>query len=302
MPFIGNISIFVIGQTAEVQDIVSSHWWVWPIVLFAITFLLGIVAVLGGIGGGTIFVPVMSGFFPFHLDFVRSAGLLVALASSLSAGPVLLKKGLADLRLAMPVALVASLGSIFGAILGLTLPTRIVQALLGIITLSIGIIMLRIEKLEYPEVGVSDPLSNIMRIKGIYREESTGEIVKWHVHRMPQALVTSVIIGIVAGLFGIGAGWASVPVLNLIMGVPLKIAVSTSGFLLSATATSAAWVYINRGAMLPILVVPSVIGMMLGARIGSFILPKARLKLIRHTVIGLMLFAGIRALLKASGI
>ena len=56
-------------------------WWGWPLVLFITCFFLGIVAVPSGVGGGVLFVPIVGGFFPFHLDFVRGAGLLVALAS-----------------------------------------------------------------------------------------------------------------------------------------------------------------------------------------------------------------------------
>ena len=64
----------------------SMPWWFWPLALFVTCFLIGIVAVPAGIGGGTLFVPIIGGFFPFHLDFVRGAGLLVALASALAAG------------------------------------------------------------------------------------------------------------------------------------------------------------------------------------------------------------------------
>ncbi len=62
-------------------------WWFWPLVLFIVTFVMGIFAVLGGVGGGVLFVPIISGFFPFHLDFVRGTGLLVALSGALAAGP-----------------------------------------------------------------------------------------------------------------------------------------------------------------------------------------------------------------------
>jgi len=40
-------------------------WWFWPIVLFIVTFIMGILAVLGGVGGGVLYVPIISGFFPF---------------------------------------------------------------------------------------------------------------------------------------------------------------------------------------------------------------------------------------------
>ena len=76
-------------------------WWCWPLILFVVTFVMGIVAVLAGVGGGVLFVPIISGFFPFHLDFVRGTGLLVALSGALAAGPGLLKANLASLRLAI---------------------------------------------------------------------------------------------------------------------------------------------------------------------------------------------------------
>lgn len=56
--------------------------------LLGFCFILGIIAVMAGVGGGVLFVPLVSGFFPFHLDFVRGAGLLVALAGALAAGRV----------------------------------------------------------------------------------------------------------------------------------------------------------------------------------------------------------------------
>lgn len=86
------------------------------------------------------------------------------------------------------------------------------------------------------------------------------------------------------------------------MGTPIKIAVGTSNFLVSVTDTSAAWVYINSGAILPLIVVPSVIGMMLGSRIGAKILVGTKPKICKYFVIGLLLFAGVRILLKGLGI
>ncbi len=108
-------------------DTTAMPWWFWPMALFFACFLMGIVAVPAGIGGGTLFVPIVGGFFPFHLDFVRGAGLLVALASALAAAPMLLRSGLANLRLALPLALLASASSIGGALLGLALPVATVR-------------------------------------------------------------------------------------------------------------------------------------------------------------------------------
>jgi uncharacterized membrane protein YfcA len=105
-----------------------------------------------------------------------------------------------------------------------------------------------------------------------------------------------------AGMFGLGAGWANVPVLNLLLGVPLKVSVDTSKFLLSITDTSAAWIYINNSAVLPMLVVPSIIGIMLGSFVGVKILFKTKPAIIRNIVIVMLFLAGLRSILKGLGI
>jgi uncharacterized membrane protein YfcA len=271
-------------------------------VLFLVTLALGIVAVVGGLGGGTIFVPIVSGFFPFHLDFVRAAGLMVALSGALAAGPELLRRNLADLRLALPVALVTSGAAIVGAKIGLALPTRPLQVALGGIVIAIMLVMLLARRAEFPEVSAGDRLSRVLGITGVYHEASLGRLVEWQVRRMWPALGLFVLIGLMAGMFGIGAGWANVPVLNLVMGAPLKVAAGTSVFLLATTDTAAAWVYIHEGAVLPMIVVPSVMGTMIGARIGVRILAIARPRSIRAIVVSVLAFAGVRLLLKGLGV
>jgi uncharacterized membrane protein YfcA len=299
---LGGFACAAEGAAGVSADAGPLAWWIWPLILFVVCFLLGIVAVLAGIGGGVLFVPIVGGFFPFHLDFVRGAGLLVALSAALSAGPRLLKQGLADLRLSMPVGLMASAGAIGGAMAGLAMPQQVVNICLGVAILGIVVVMALAGKSEYPDVPKSDTLSVALRISGIYHETSTGQDIPWRIHRTPQALALFVGIGFLAGMFGLGAGWANTPVLNLLMGVPLKMAVSTSVFVLSIADTSAAWIYINKGAVLPILVAPSVIGVMLGSRLGVKILTRARPASVRYIAIGLLLFSGTRALLKGLGV
>jgi uncharacterized membrane protein YfcA len=262
------------AETYPLESESSLPWWAWPLILLVVTFVMGIVAVLGGVGGGVLFVPIISGFFPFHLDFVRGAGL------------------------AIPVAVIASSCAIVGAMIGLALPTHVVQVALGATILGIVIIMLKAKKSEFPEVPKSDTLSSALRITGVYHEVSSGEDVNWKIHRTPQGLFLFIIIGVMAGMFGLGAGWANVPVLNLLMGAPLKVSVATSKFLLSITDTSAAWIYINNGAVLPMMVVPSVIGIMLGSLVGVRILAKTKPAVIRWIVITILLFAGGKALQK----
>ncbi len=291
------------AYAAEVTPSASAMpWWGWPLALFVTCFFLGIVAVPSGVGGGVLFVPIVGGFFPFHLDFVRGAGLLVALASALAAGPSLLRVGLADLRLALPLALLASASSIAGAMIGLAIPASLVQIALGITILGIVVLMASAKKSEFPDVAASDRLSAALSMHGIFHDASQGKNIHWQVHRTPLGLLLFVGIGFLAGLFGMGAGWANVPVLNLLMGAPLKVSAGTSSFILTLVDSSAAWIYLNKGAVLAMIAVPSVIGMMLGAFIGARLLHVLKASVVRKLVISLLLFAGLRALLKGLGI
>lgn len=270
----------------------------WVLALFLITFSIGILAVMGGIGGSVLFVPIVSGFSPFHLDFIRSTGLLVALSCSVAAGPGLLKRRLASIPLTLPVALISSIGSIGGALLGLKLPVYLLQLGLGILIFAILLLMLWSKNSDFPRVPHADKLSTALGIHGIYYCEAEEKHFTWQVHRTKQGLIIFFFIGFIAGMFGLGAGWANVPTLNLLMGAPLKVAAATSNFLLSVTDTSAAWVYFNSGAVLPILIIPSVLGIMLGSFIGVRLLSKTRPKSIRVIILCLLLFASIRSILK----
>src|SRR5271154_6161682 len=154
-------------------DTAAVAWWIWPIALFAVTFLLGIIAVVAGIGGGVLFVPVVAGFFPFHLDFVRGAGLLLALAGTLAAGPVLLRSGLANLRLVMPLALAGSVASTAGAVVGLSVPAALLQTALG--TTVIGVALLIWRSRASDRLGIEDdPLGALLRLKGRYEDPAQG--------------------------------------------------------------------------------------------------------------------------------
>lgn len=303
------ISAHPLGALAA-QDVsagggVTRPWWFWPLILFLFCCVLGIIAVLAGVGGGVLYVPLVSGFFPFHIDFVRGAGLMVALAGAVAAGPGLLRRNLASLRLAIPVALIASSCSIIGAMLGLYLSKinpKIVQVCLGATIVGIAFLLLLSKNMERPVVKQQDALGLALCIHGAYLDKGTNEKVDWKTHRTLLGFGMFIFIGILAGMFGLGAGWANIPVLNLVLGVPLKISVATSKFLLSITDTSAAWIYMNKGCVIPLMAIPSIIGLMFGSFVGVKLLSIARPRLLRWIVIAVLLFAGVKAIDKGLGL
>jgi len=302
------VALFVVGGSnamAAAADSVNAAtgwpWWAWVGLLLVFCFVLGVLAVLGGVGGGVLFVPLVSGFFPFHLDYVRGAGLLVALAGALAAGPGLLKRNLANIRLALPVALIASICSVLGAMVGLKLPTNITQTFLGILILGITLLLLFSKNTAKPVVTKQDAVGLALGLNGVYYDPAYNEMVEWKTHRTLPGLFLFIFIGFMAGMFGLGAGWANVPVFNLLMGLPLKLSVGTSKFLLAITDTSAAWIYLNNGCVIPLIAVPSIVGLMTGSLVGVKLLAKTKPKVIRVIVIAVMFLAGYQALAKGLG-
>ncbi len=291
-------------EAAQTATQVPTAWWVWVISLFITCFLIGIFGVMAGIGGGGLFVPLVGSFFPFHIDFVRGAGLFLAMGSSLAAAPNLLKSNLASVKLAMPTVLTASAFSVVGAYSGLFLSSlnpAYIQGSLGVLILMISAFLYFNKSAANPQVHPGDPLTLALGLGGNYYEPHRDLDICWQVHRTKKGLAIFSMVGFVAGMFGLGAGWAYVAVLNLVMGTPIKVAVATAGFALSVD-TNAAWIYFNKGAVLPLIVVPSLVGIMAGAKIGSHLLPKVKPELIRKMVLVVLIIAGIRSLFKAFGV
>ena len=278
-------------------DTAAVAWWIWPIALFFASFALGVVAVLAGVGGGVLFVPIVGSLFPFHLDYVRGAGILLALAAALAAAPRLLRDGLASLRLAMPLSLAGSVFSIAGALASFAVPPRALEAALGALILVIVVLMWVAPARGEPSRG-RDPLASALGLHGRYVDPATGELLHWHARQLVPGVLAFALIGFVGGFFGLGAGWANVPALNLLMGIPLKLAAGTSGLVISIVNTPAAWVYFLEGAMLPVIVAPSLLGVMLGANLGARLFRLMPALIVQRFVIALLLFAGLRSLLK----
>ena len=269
--------------------------WLWPLGLFVFCLGLGVVAVVAGLGGGILYVPLVSAFFPVHLDFVRGAGLFVGLSSALGSGPELLRRDLASLRLAVPFALCSALGGVLGARGGLAAPRDVVETLLGVTVLAVAILMARGGLRERCLEG--GPVALALGMVGSYEDLSAGQQVAWEARHARYGLPIAFVIGLLGGLFGVGGGWAVVPTFSLLMGVPLKVAAATSGLEISLGNLGALTVYLRQGSILPSVVVPSVLGLMIGSALGARLLQRANAPLVRRVMVVVLMAAGARSLL-----
>jgi len=266
---------------------------------FLLSFAIAIIAVLAGIGGGVIYTPLMLAFTPVDSLIVRATGLIVAMFSGLvSTGPFM-KSGVGNLKLSIFCCCGYGIGGFIGAQGAILIAKQMGIAGEGIIRMILGGIVLAIAlyflwggvKTEWPQVKRVDRFSRWLGLSQPYHEKSLEKVVDYTVDRTGFGLLTMCGVGLISGFFGLGAGWAIVPAINLVMGVPLKVAAASSGIIIGMGDCMTVWPYLLVGAIIPLFVAPWLVGQVLGGIIGAHVLIRVRAKSIRFILIGIMIFA-----------
>ena len=268
------------------------------VISFVVSVLIAIIAVIAGVGGGVIFTPLLLAFTSFDTLLIRSTGLVVAMFSGLiSTGP-LMRKGLADIKIVLLGALPIIIGGMSGSFTAIYLARRLGEQSDGIIRLLLGLMLLFIAAVfvfkssssDYPALKKSESFSQLLKLRKTYWESSLGSYVSYRATNVKLSILLFLVIGFTGGFFGLGGGWAAVPLLNLVMSIPIKVATGTSGVLLALGNAAAIWPYINVGALIGIIAAPWMLGQVIGGLIGASLLTSLKASAVR-TLLIIILFA-----------
>jgi uncharacterized membrane protein YfcA len=90
------------------------------------------------------------------------------------------------------------------------------------------------------------------------------------------------IAGFLSGLLGIGSGAFKVLAMDRVMGLPFKVSTTTSNFTIGVTAAASAGIYLARGYIDPMLTMPVMLGVLLGAFLGTKVLIGAETTILRR--------------------
>ncbi|MFO8010018.1 MAG: sulfite exporter TauE/SafE family protein [Dehalococcoidia bacterium] len=278
-------------------------------IIFAICTVIGMIAVLGGVGGGVVFTPLFMGFTPIDSFIIRATGLFVAMCGALVAARPFLRKGLANIRILMFAAVPYAVFAVIGALMAGWIDQNMGATGDALIKLSLGILVIGIggliffggSKVEYPDVRGVDSFTERIKLSMSYWEESLGKVVHYKVKRAPIGILLFCFVGLISGLFGLGAGWAMVPVFNLVMLAPLKVAAACSKVLIGIGDTAAVWPYIKHGGIFPLFAVPSMMGLVLGTVLGAKVMLRIKAGPIRYLIIVIMIFSGIKLVIDGIG-
>ena len=223
---------------------------------------------LVGIGGGLIIVPVLSIALGYDVKTAIAASLIGVIATSLSASPRYIKSGIADRRLGLVLLVAASLGGLAGGLTAGLLDSRLLALLFALLLGAVAIQML--QQIRRP--STPPPLDEEDAASGFassYVEPTTGAEVIYRARRIGPGAAASFAAGNISGLLGVGGGVINVPTMNVLMHVPIRVATTTSTYMLAATAAASATVYLVSGQVDPLLAAPVALGVIFGARAGA---------------------------------
>ena len=111
--------------------------------------------------------------------------------------------------------------------------------------------------------------------------------------------VTGLVSGTLAGLLGVGGGIVKVPVIHMIMGAPLPVAIATSNFIIGVTAAAGASPYLVRGEIDPTVAGPMVLGVFAGAAAASRVAGRVRTDWLRVVFVVVVLYVAVQMTLRA---
>lgn len=258
----------------------------------------GLFGSLAGVGGGLIIVPLLTIGLGVDIKHAIAASLLGVIAVSTAAASTYLQSGLVDRRLGLTLLLATAAGGIAGGYVGGLLDPQILAGIFGVVLVLVAIQMLRGRRALPAELS-GEPTG--LEFDAAYVEPTTGREVAYRARRVGLGTAISLVAGALSGLLGIGGGVVNVPTMNLVMGVPIRIALTTSTYMLGATAAASAVIYYSRDLIDPLIAAPVVIGVVIGARIGARLahrLPQHALQLLFVAVAAIF---AVQMLLRAAG-
>lgn len=199
-----------------------------------------------GIGGGVFIVPGLLLLFGVPVREAVAASLLGVVATSAGSAAVYLGGGRVDLPLALRLEVMAVAGAVAGGLGAALVPPHVLYLLFSAAVLYAAVMLLRGKTAGgRPAAGPAE-----VRHMGLGMGASAGA-------------------GVASGLLGIGGGFAKVPIMHALMGIPLDVAAATSTFMVGLTASASAWIYWVRGDLVVHLAAPVALGVLVGSTLGS---------------------------------
>lgn len=266
------------------------------IILFG-AFLAGLLGSLTGLGGGVIIIPMLTLVFHIDIRYAIGASLISVIATSSGAAAAYVKEGLSNIRVGMFLEIATTIGAVSGAFLAVYAPTTLIAVVFGAILLFSAALSLKQKHEIILKPSSSGKFANLLKLNGSFPNEN-GELTFYGVTKVLGGFFMMMVAGLISGLLGIGSGALKVVAMDHIMKLPFKVSTTTSNFMIGVTAAASAGVYLERGYLDPGLAMPVVLGVLIGAFLGSRILTGSKTKGLRILFATVIIFLAFQMIYK----
>jgi uncharacterized membrane protein YfcA len=246
--------------------------------VFAGSFLAGLLGAMTGLGGGVVLIPLLTLGFHVDMRYAIGASLISVIATSSGAAAAYVREGYSNVRIGMFLEVATTFGAVLGAFLATRAPTRALAVIFGVVLLYSA--WLSRSQHEHATERVANPWSDRLRMSGEYPDGHGGQIA-YKVDRIRAGFATMFGAGVLSGLLGIGSGAVKVLAMDKVMRIPFKVSTTTSNFMIGVTAAASAGIYLARGYVDVGLAFPVLLGVLAGSLLGAKALARARVPLLR---------------------
>ncbi len=269
---------------------------------FVISLGAGAFGALLGLGGGVILVPLLTLWLGVDIHYAIGASIVAVIATSSGAAATYLRDGLANIRIAMFLEIGTTTGAIFGAFIAGYVTGPWLSIVFAIVLAYSAFAMFRRRNAELPENVQMGPIAAFLHLSSEYHDVALNRLVQYNVRGARYGLPLMFIAGAMSGLLGIGSGVLKVPAMDMAMKLPMKISTATSNFMIGVTAAASAGIYFLRGDIVPFIAAPVMMGVLIGAILGTRVMVQVKSSSIRRVFVVVMLFVAIQMLARGLGI
>ena len=242
---------------------------------------IGILAALLGIGGGVLFVPTLILVFGLGTREAIGTSLLAVLVGSISSTFAYYRQRRIDYRLGVMLGLVGIPGVVLGAYLVMVVAEKYLCLAFSVVLILTAIDLAKRKNKDSHMITFGDDCPAITR------------------SRILMACFFAFFGGIVTGALGIGGGVVNVPIMIIILGIPIHVAVATSCFIVLIRASIGTCRHMSYGNIVAPLGLALGIGAVLGTQMGARIAKRTKPRVLRVLFSLLLVGVGIRMIFEA---
>jgi uncharacterized membrane protein YfcA len=265
--------------------------------IFLVSIGAGLVGAMSGMGGGVILVPALT---LLGLDIKHAIGVSIVsvIATSSGSASAYTRDHITNLRVGMFLEMFTIVGALAGAAITLVSAQRPLFILFGVVLLVSWAALFTQRKRNQHAVAHQDAFSRWLGLDGSYYDQASQETITYQGRRAFLGGLSMFGAGLLAGLLGIGAGALKVLIFDLVMGLPPKVSTTTSNLIIGVTALAGSSVYLAAGLIDPGKAAPVILGVLVGAFLGTRLLVRLTDRAVRNFFMLLLLVVALEMIVR----